>query len=191
MGMSSLPAEAAGATFKGDTGAAIQIERVAGGEVVVRVVYSEEDRRQGLKIVRVICLGSLVAVLVLAGLYYLGIIGIFMAVGFACFAVGIASTFIWQFFVVRPSYVLRADHTGLTVERSTSGPPVVQHFTLGQITDIGVAFSFQNRPIQCWLYIDTTVRRPICCLHNLGGNHLARIADILRSALRLPIRSRP
>ena len=41
------------------------------------------------------------------------------------------------------------------------------------------------------LVIRRSVGRPIDCLYNVGGDHLARVADAVRAAVGLPPRSWP
>jgi hypothetical protein len=102
--------------------------------------------------------------------------------------------------VVRRSYVLQADHSGLSIEISDGKSSTTQHFTRPQITDISVAWDLPRRggatTFSWWLVISTTISPDIRIMQNLDGNHYAtidmgqhhlrRIANVLRGALGMP-----
>jgi hypothetical protein len=120
--------------------------------------------------------------------------GKFATLASAFFAVSIMQNLVRQFAAKTRSCVLRADQAGLTIESSDWRRKATRHFHRGQLDDIVLGFGRHGRPnglFGSWLVIKSPLCRDIRCLHNAGGDHLARAADALRAALGMPSRSWP
>jgi len=177
-----------------ETGATIRIEQLADHAAIVRVTYPVARRRRDLKFLKVICACLCLIPLASWFLFRNGITGWFAVTGSAILSAYIMSSIVRQFRAHTRSYVLRADHSGLTIETSNGKDATMEYFTRDQTCDITVRFSFYRGPnslFKCWLEIQTTTRATIQCLHDIGGDHLARIANVLRAALCMPARSWP
>jgi hypothetical protein len=182
------------ASVTAETGAAIQIDQLDHGGSVVYVTYPEKRRRKDVKVLRVVC-SCLCLVPPTVWLFLRhGTLTWFGVLVSAIIAGSLIANCFRRFSAVTRSYVLRADHTGLTIEISNGRRTTIQHFTRGQVADIVLGFSFYRGPnslFRCWLEVNTTTSSRIRCLQDVGGDHLARIANVLRAALRMPARSWP
>jgi hypothetical protein len=178
----------------GDTGASIQIERLAEGATIVRVTYPDDLRRKGARGLGIICvclcLLPIIAWFCCRSTRSEG----FWVIGAAVVAIYGMVNAVRQFVAVTCSYVFRADRDGLMIEKWNGRRTRSWQFTRNQIDDIILGFGYYRGPnslFRCWMTIVTGRFREIRCLQNLGGNHLGPIADALRAGLGMPKRSWP
>jgi hypothetical protein len=115
---------------------AVHIQHSSNEGVIVSKDFPNDQRRKGMKVVAVICPILCSVPFILWLMYRNGSVGWFVVLGSALFAVVIVSTIIRQFAIKSRSYVLRADHTGLTIEMTTWRRRTTRHFLPGQINDI-------------------------------------------------------
>lgn len=195
MGTADRQPGAPNAVETGDTGATIQIEQLDNGVAVVRVIYPDDRRWREVNGIGLVgfCLCLAVAIAwFLFGHSAAGRSGVGVA---AIFVIYFMIQTLMRFYTVSRSWVFRADHTGITIETRSGQRTTTRYFTFGQISDIGVRFdggkTTYTPTFTCWLVIDPEFGSEVRCLYNLGGNHLARIANVLRAAMRMPERSWP
>ena len=175
---------------------AVLVRRQADGSVTVRRDYRGGDPRVAARWVSVACVVLCVvpvAVLVATpgGWAFRGSAAVVASV----FAGPLATRLARQFAAGTTSWLLRADRGGLTVEASTYRGRTVRQFARGQVADVTLDCSGGTDPhhtvFRSMLVIRPTVGRPVRCLHDAGGDHLAQAADAIRSALGLPARAWP
>lgn len=187
-GTSKMPAIA-------DTGATIHVEHPAEGVALVRVTYPDDRRRAGARSLAIACALLCLLPVVTWLLTRHGPSTPFAIIASSLLAAYLIAILTRQFSAVTRSYTLRADPTGLTLETSAGRRHSNRHLPRARIADLAPAFSFYRGPhslFRCWLQIQTTSpRSTLRCLHNLGGDHLAHIANTLRPPLNLPHRSWP
>ncbi len=178
-----------------DTGATIEIEPISGG-VIVRVFYPEDRRRRNVKSLKIVC-AILCLLPAIAWLIFRRKSGDWFAVIAAAVVAGyVIVTMVRTFLAISRSYVFRADATGLAIETLRGARKDEQHLPRSQINDIVLGFGYYRGPhslFRSWMVIATNAMfsSDIECLQNLGGDHLARVADALRAALGMPKRSWP
>jgi hypothetical protein len=188
---SNRPSDASGI---GDTGHTIQIERFDSRITIVRVTYPDGRRKKDIYNLRIVC-SCVVLIPILALIFFhRSAVGWWIVIVSFVVAIYFAANTLRQFFAITRSYTFHADGTGLTIDVVYGRQQTSQHFTCAQIVDISVGFSIYQGPNSlffCWLAIATPFSSEIRCLQNLGGDHLARIAGVLRAAVGLPARTWP
>lgn len=175
-----------------DTGATIDVQTLPHGETVVSAIYPENKRQGDRRIFRIICTVLAVAPLIVWLIFRKSDLEAFATIAAAVCACLLLAKAIAQYRVATRSYLFRIDHFGMTFETSNDWRAKSVRYRRDQIRDILLGFSHSRdaAAVQSWLIIDTLDGR-IKCLQGVGGDHLARIADVLRAALGMPARSWP
>ena len=176
--------------------AEVRVDRDVDGTVVVRQGGPGGASRRSILAVAAIC-AALCLVPVAVALFTSGRpLPRAAAVAFAAlFTVPLATRLARQFTAGTAAWLLRAGRGELTVEATDYRGRTVRHFARGQVADVTLDGSGGPDPhravFRSMLVIRPTTGRPIRCLHNAGGDQLARAANALRAALGLPPRSWP
>jgi hypothetical protein len=101
----------------------------------------------------------------------------------------------WSVWGVCQSYTFHADREGITIIRQWRRRERSERLPREQINDVRLGFGKGGRGGGggAWLIIDVKpwYRWNRRLLGNLGGNHLAQVADALRTGIGLPPRSWP
>jgi hypothetical protein len=177
-----------------DTGATIQIEHLPDHAVAIRVTFPPEQRKRSAKSLFITCCVLAVAMIAAPIFVRAGLVSWFVLIAIYTLVIYFMAMTIRVFLAVTRSYIIQASRTGLTFETIAGKNHTTEHFTRGQVIDITLGFSFYRGPnstFSCWMLIATSNLGEIECLQNLGGDHLARIANALREALGMPARSWP
>jgi hypothetical protein len=175
----------------------VHVERAASGGVRVRVAYPPGKFRQAL-------IGTAIAFCVVAAFpvamfcvfwkalpadsRFLLLLPVVPWAGLILFLIRWVSR-------LRQSYIFQADGDGVTIQSYRGRREWCERLPREQITDVRIGFGSSRRSGQstAWLIIAIKPwyqfnRR---LLHDLGGDHLARVADALRAGIGLPPRSWP
>jgi hypothetical protein len=175
-----------------DTGATINVQNLPHGETVVSVIYPENRRRGDRRVFKIICVILAVAPLIVWLIFRKSDWAMYYTIGAAVAACALLAKATAQYRVATRSYVFRVDHASITVETSNDRRTNSVRYRRDQIQDIKLGFSRTRSAtaVQCWMVIDTCDGR-IKCLQEVGGDHLAHIANVLRAGLGMPARSWP
>lgn len=180
---------------KVDRSADLHIEHSDKHGVIVARDYPDFRRRKSMKVLAIVCPLLCSVPLILWLTYLHGLVNWFVVLTSALFIIIIVSRIIRQFNINTRSYVLRANHTGLTIEMTTWRRRTTRHFVRSEINDIVLDCSGGRDPhhslFRTWLVIKVALNGEIHCLHDVGGDQLARAANALRAAMRMPARSWP
>lgn len=173
----------------------IQIQHLPNGDVIIRKDYPNDRQRRDLKVVIVISSILCLVPVLLWLMWRNGSAPLFAVLVVAFCAICIVPGMVWQFVAKTRSYVLPADHTGLTIDITSWRGRITRHFSHGEIDDIVLDCSGGTDPhhsqFKSWLVITSSVTRNLHCLHDVGGDQLARVANALRAALHMPARTCP
>jgi hypothetical protein len=178
-----------------DTGAIIQIQHTAADAAIVSVTYPDELRlksKRGLIIgIPILCVIPAIFWLIFRN----GAGEWFASIGSAVGVIIWIFTLRRQYLAVTQSCVFRADAKGLLIERSNGQNKSQEQYRKDQIRDIKLGFNHNRKSpplFSCWMIIEIHDSWwSIKCLQNVGGDHLSRIANVLRAALGMPQRSWP
>ncbi len=173
----------------------IQIELQPNRGVIVRKGYSDQRRRTSVKVMMIAMVILCLIPVIFWALSRKRLVSEFPLILAIVLPAWIGYRLFRQFSAGTRSYVLSASHTGLTIETTTWRQRTTRHFTRAQIEDIVLDCSGGPDPhsslFKSYLVIKSSQCRDIHCLHNVGGDQLARAADALRAALGMPARSWP
>jgi len=170
----------------------VQVELTATKGVVVRVAYPPGKFR-GAKIGVAVTFG--VFGIFAALWYHIGLLqNPWILLYLAVIPAAVSSLLVWRALSFCQSYTFQADQEGMTIERHWGRREWYECLPRERIDDIRLGFSKAGRgggtayliiAIKPWYRLNRRL------LHNLGGNHLARVADALRAGICLPPRSWP
>lgn len=192
MGMNTQKIDAKDRSVTTDTGATLQIEHSADGATIVSLTYPAEREGADRKaLIIVFCMMGVVAIV--AWFFLRGLVGDWWALGI------VSAMTLWKLWTTlgshrtaTSSYVVRAEGEGIAIQTSRGTSHSEYYVPREEIRDVVIGFGRQPGHGRCWLVIKQKgLFRSFHCLHNIGGNHLARVADVLRAALGMPKRSWP
>ena len=174
----------------------VHVERAAGGGVVVRVAYPPGKLLEAAIGTAVVCC-ALVAFPMLFLWFdrsFRARWSILLWPGFLPAAV-VTALLALRASSMALSYTFEADGDGITIRRRRGRLEWRERLPRERITDVRIGFGGGGRSGQdtAWLVIAV---KPWCrpnrtLLRDLGGDHVARVADALRAGVGLPPRSWP
>jgi hypothetical protein len=191
--MTSPPLNYHPASNKVSSPSVVHVERAANGGVTVRVSYPPGTFRKMVFQAVGACLGMTVFPLVCFFWVFgrsageRGAFVLLVPAAFSAFVIPLVARGLSRF---RESYIFEADRDGITIQSYRGRREWSERLPRDQISDVRLGFGGGGRSGRstAWLMIavKTRYRANHRLLHDLGGNHLARVADALRAGLGLP-----
>ena len=190
--MASPPLNYRPAANKVTSPSVVHVERAANGGVTVRVSYPPGTFRK-------MAIEAAWAALPLVFFWVFGpsfsrhgaIVFLFPA----AFMAFIILPFAWRVSRFRESYIFEADGDGITIQSYRGRREWSERLPREQIADVRIGFGGGGRSGRSTAWLIIAVKPPSrfnrTLLYDLGGNHLARVADALRAGVGLPQRSWP